>query len=752
MTEPATSPNAFERELPDTAARTDAEASIEELRQRGGIFVEAVRATRMAMALTDPNLPGNPIVFANQSFLDLSGYEIEDVLGQQPHFMNGPDTDPADADRFRRILDEDRDGAVETVQYAKDGRRFVATVVLSAFKDDTGRTLNHFLSWTDVTRRVDAEGDVADIRRAQAALQDSEARFRAFVTAGAVSIYRMSPDWRLMYQLDSQILANTSEPIENWADKYILAEDRPWVTSAIDRAIRTKTMFELEHRVRLADGSIGWMMSRAVPLLGRDGEILEWFGAGSDVTARKRTEEALRASEERLQRVIDTAAVGVLFFDDEGYLVDANAAFLTMTGYSRDQVASGTLHWRDMTPPEWLALSEAQMKLFEDTGRVGPYEKEYFCADGSRRWMLFAGRDLGGGLIAEFAVDITDRRLAEDALRESEQRFREFGENSSDVLWITDVETLQLEYLSPAYERIWGESRDAVLADAAHWADLLHPDDRALAGEAMPRAVSGQPYVADYRIVRADGDVRWIRDTGFPIKVDGIVRRVGGIAQDVTDLKRADESQKLLLAELQHRVRNIMAMLRSIARRTAEGAIDVEDYRQHLEGRITAMARTQSLLTRHVGAGVNLQDYIRDELDAHAADPSCFTIDGPEVTLPAKPAEVLALAIHELATNAVKYGALSAANGRLDIRWTLLDGDDAPRLSFIWSESGVKMDEQPQRQGFGHELITERVPYELHGTGTMEFASDGVVATIEFPLVHAGSIEQVDGHMPGSHA
>src|SRR3712207_10345 len=147
MPDPDLSPNAFERDKPGTNARTDAEAAIEDLRQRGGLFVEAVRATRMAMALTDPTLPGNPIVFANQSFLDLSGYAMEEVLGQQPHFMNGPETDPDDAERFRRILAEDRDGVIETVQYAKDGRRFVATVLLTAFKDDEGTTLNHFLSW-----------------------------------------------------------------------------------------------------------------------------------------------------------------------------------------------------------------------------------------------------------------------------------------------------------------------------------------------------------------------------------------------------------------------------------------------------------------------------------------------------------------------------------------------------------------------------------------------------------------------------
>src|SRR3712207_2439564 len=132
---PGGSPNLFERDKPGTTARSRSEARIEGLRQQGGVFVDAVRATRMPMAMTDPNLPGNPIVFANQSFLDLTGYSMEEVLGQQPFFMNGQETDPADASRFREALEQDRDEHLETVQYRKDGSRFIASLFLSAFKD-----------------------------------------------------------------------------------------------------------------------------------------------------------------------------------------------------------------------------------------------------------------------------------------------------------------------------------------------------------------------------------------------------------------------------------------------------------------------------------------------------------------------------------------------------------------------------------------------------------------------------------------
>ncbi len=138
-------------------------------------------------------------------------------------------------------------------------------------------------------------------KRIEAALQRSEARFRALATAGSYLIYRMNPDWELMYELNGRnVLADTSEPLEDWTDRYILPEDRPAVFAAIAEAIKGKSLFKLEHRVGRADGSVGWVLSRAVPMLGADGKIEEWFGAGADVTERHMADERRRESEERL--------------------------------------------------------------------------------------------------------------------------------------------------------------------------------------------------------------------------------------------------------------------------------------------------------------------------------------------------------------------------------------------------------------------------------------------------------------------
>ena len=183
----------------------------------------------------------------------------------------------------------------------------------SPVRDESGAVAGLLNVTVDATAKhrtaaVERERDVAN-----AQLQLNEARFRALVTAGGNSIYRMSPDWRLMFQLDSQTLTNTTAPVEDWVKQYIPDDDLPVVRRAIDAAIRTKSLFEQEHRVRLSDGSVGWVLSRAVPLLGPDGEITEWFGSASDITQRVHADQALREREERqsfLLRLSDALRIG----------------------------------------------------------------------------------------------------------------------------------------------------------------------------------------------------------------------------------------------------------------------------------------------------------------------------------------------------------------------------------------------------------------------------------------------------------
>ncbi len=149
--------NNFQEGLGDTAARTQSEHRLDKLRGQGGIFVDAVRLTRMPMIVTDATLPGNPIIFANAAFLSMSGYELEEITGQDPHFMNGPATDPETVRRYEAAMAQGRDENVEILQYRKDGVPFLAMLFASPLDDGHGKVLHHFLSYLDITRRHEAE-------------------------------------------------------------------------------------------------------------------------------------------------------------------------------------------------------------------------------------------------------------------------------------------------------------------------------------------------------------------------------------------------------------------------------------------------------------------------------------------------------------------------------------------------------------------------------------------------------------------
>lgn len=334
---------------------------------------------------------------------------------------------------------------------------------------------------------------------------------------------------------------------------------------------------------------------------------------------------------------------------------------------------------------------------------------------------------------------------ADGGLRESEARFRQFGEHASDALWIIDARSHRLEYLSPAFERIWGEERGPLMADLSRWRDLVHPDDREAAGAALPRLLNGEPVTAEYRITRADGTVRWIRDVGFAIRDDaGTIVRVAGIAHDFTDqcaieqaLRDSEQRQRTLLQELQHRVRNNLATIRSVARRTAEASETAEEFAAHLDGRLGALARAQAAATRDLARGMDLRELVDDELIAVAAGHDQHVhVDGPGLRLRSKVGETLTLAVHELVTNSVKFGAL-ADGGELSIIWRV----DGPALTLTWAERMFHMERsRSTHRGFGTELLEQTLPYELGAEVSLDVQPSDVRCVIRLPYGYAADL------------
>ena len=247
-----------------------------------------------------------------------------------------------------------------------------------------------------------------------------------------------------------------------------------------------------------------------------------------------------------------------------------------------------------------------------------------------------------------------------------------------------------------------------------------------------------QEYVREFRIVYPDGSIHWHSGRGrfFYDDRGEPVRMIGAIV-DTTQRREWENRQKVLVAELQHRVRNILTIVRSVFQRTVEADGPLDQMMDHFRGRLDNLARTQIIATQHASGSVNLHILIHDELlSVGCADSPNVTLDGPEMRIDSKTAEALGLAIHELTTNAVKYGALSIAGATLALKWYIDPGSGTmPTLVFTWTEQGVPaVSLTPTRYGFGSELIKKALPYQLGTETRLEFRGGGVRCTIRVPL------------------
>jgi two-component sensor histidine kinase len=240
-----------------------------------------------------------------------------------------------------------------------------------------------------------------------------------------------------------------------------------------------------------------------------------------------------------------------------------------------------------------------------------------------------------------------------------------------------------------------------------------------------------------YRIRQPNGNIRWINSRGR-VFIDAKKNPVYfiGIIQDVTEQKQADEQQRFFLDELNHRVKNTLTTVQSIASQTLRTTDNPAQFREAFEGRLLALSKTHNLLTRKSWREADLREIAEQELAPYRKPgDERVVLNGPDVNLPARYAINLGLVLHELVTNAAKYGALSANSGHLDVTWSVLELEDRPpQLRISWTESGGPPVAPPKRQGFGSRLIKRSVEGELGGYMTLNFAETGVSYDICVPL------------------
>jgi PAS domain S-box-containing protein len=362
--------------------------------------------------------------------------------------------------------------------------------------------------------------------------------------------------------------------------------------------------------------------------------------------------------------------------------------------------------------------------------------------DGSRFWASGLMMPLRGDAVGFVKItrDRTEQHKAGERLRENEQRFRLLATSIPQLVFLTRPDG-DRTWPSPQ----WIDFTGVGFADSLGfgWLEAIHPDDREATQNAWREARSKGEYYIEHRVRReVDGEYLWHQTRAKPLEgereVSGEKDWVGTMT-DIDDLRGLQGRQNVLMAELQHRTRNVLSVVQSIANQTIRSSGSLDAFGTQFASRLRALSRVQSLLARVEDQAIDLHALVTAELCAHSEcglESNRIVVFGPTVALPPTAAQALGLALHELTTNAVKYGALAQPAGKLKVTWELKAAKPTPEILLEWRESGVSMPEagSPKRKGYGSELIERALPYQLRAKTHLEFGKDGVRCAIIVPI------------------
>lgn len=479
------------------------------------------------------------------------------------------------------------------------------------------------------------------------------------------------------------------------------------------------------------------------PLVDEAGSVIGIASVVDDVTERVRAQNQLLYSRENYESLVNSI---------DGVVWEADPETLAFSFVSRQ--AERIL---GCPPDAWVRDCAAWQRLIhpEDLSRVLAHRRAIVGSPSEQRIEYRMVRPGAGcvwvrdsiTVVADrertlklrgIMVDITDRKRAEAAHLESEARFRRVTDSNLIGIYFWDTSGHVLE-ANDAFLRMLGYSRDDLESGRIDWRAATPPEfrffaDRAL--EQMRHFGASKPYAKEF--CRKDG-------SRLPVLIgdaflENSTERGVGFVLDMAERRLAEDRQALMVKELDHRVRNNMAAVLTLTEQSLRAAsstsLPPREAVENLLARLRAMARTHNVLARTHWSGASLRPLVRQTLDAFRhGDPLAFSIEGEDVVLPPRIATVMTMALHELATNALKYGALSSPEGRISVRWQVTRQETAgSRLNLVWHEAGGPPVAPPTRRGFGLELIEGGVSYESHGRAELEFNPSGLRCSISIGL------------------
>ena len=454
--------------------------------------------------------------------------------------------------------------------------------------------------------------------------------------------------------------------------------------------------------------------------------------------------QRLRTQEEAFRRLLGSLPAAIYTTDKSGRITYCNPAAVELWGMrpelGKEKWADlWRLHYPDGTSmpldqrPTQIALSEGRTVR----GREALLERP----DGTQVPIMPCPaplRDDRGTVIGvvNMQVDLTERKRAQAALAERDTLLTLASKVARVGSYTLDCITGVLQ-MSPGCAALYGLPEGATELSQAEARACVLAEDLAALDAQFARACTRQQceVVTQFRVVRvSDGEVRWIETRNLVSYDAGRPSRIVGIGIDVTERKRAEEHQRMLIAELDHRVKNVLATVNAVASRTQDTSRSGADFVAALAGRIQSMAATHELLSCRQWKGVSIRELVRRELAPYMTARNT-DLDGPEMMLSPESAQALSMVLHELTTNAAKHGALATDAGRVGVHWhaaTGRSGDACVRIE--WREAGGPAVHPAQRSGYGTDIIRGLIPHELDGAVDLAFAVEGVRCDIDIPL------------------
>jgi PAS domain S-box-containing protein len=625
---------------------------------------------------------------------------------------------------------------MEAVAERPDGTRIPFIPYPTPLFDESGRLTGAINMLVDINERNQAEQDRQRLAAIVASSEDAiiSKNLCGIVTSwnpGAQKLFGYAPAELIGKSITLLIPANLQYEESN----------------ILKRIARGERIEHFETARLRKDGTLVQVSLSVSPILNTQGCVVGASSIARNITPHKQAEQEIAERNAQLALAGRAALVGSYVYDVDKGTMQVSEGYAAIHGLPEGTTETTIKEWRARVHPEDLARAELlREQAFAERRSEDNAEYRIVLSNGEIRWI-----ERRGGIsysengraerVVGVNIDVTERRRMEQALADRNRQLQLAGKAALVGSFAIEIDSAQEDFtshrmhFSAGFAAIYGLPEETVEISLGDWRSLVHSDDLPQFLEHRQQLFderSGEHH-AEFRIVHPGGTIRWIEARSF-IEYDqaGDARRLVGVNIDITERKRTEDARKFLNAELDHRVKNALSTVSALVSQCRQGSGSIADFVAALDGRIRSMATTHELLSSHQWHGVSLMELIRRELAPYATHNNT-EINGPDILLKPEAGQAMAMVLHELATNAAKYGALSTKNGRVLIRWRQqLNVQPRSHLVFEWQEIGGP----PVAVGkasYGTSTIRDLIPYEFDGAVDLELAPDGVRCHLELP-------------------